>query len=213
MIHKCEAVSCVANQKLEFKDSATTEWPHSWAEGELSYRLNNFSADTKDKWQIQAVTDSLMAWQWKIKKIRFRRERNPTAHVDLNYSFKSVDSFSSANVLAHDWYPGQGEASGDCEINDNWDWVPGVWTSDMGHPPLIPILIHETGHGLGLVHATDYPAHKDDIMYPSFDLGKKKNEIGSYSIGRIQSRYGARSINQKVEDMLLLRRYSGIRYK
>ncbi len=61
----------------------------------------------------------------------------------------------------------------------------------MGKPPLVPILIHEFGHSIGLVHDSFDPS---DIMYPSFDLGKKKNRIGSSSIERAQLRYGKRNI-------------------
>lgn len=212
-LYKCEATSCVANQKFEFKSSATTEWPHNWPDGEISYRLNNFSDDLIGKWQKRAVTEALMAWQLKIQKIKFRMERNMTSHVDFNVSFKPISEFSSPNILAQCYYPGQGEVSGDCEINDNWDWVASIIHADMGHPPLVPILIHEFGHGIGLVHATEYPQHVTDIMYPSFDLGKKKNDIGPYSTGRAQSRYGVRTVSQRFEDLILLRRNLGKNFR
>jgi len=191
----CELVQL--NNKLGFADTVDKridEWPHSWKPlpRELSYRLNNFSDDTKQTWQTRAVTVALRAWRWRLKNLSFRRERNPDVKVDINVKYGDLESFGGKKgVLARCYYPGQGEVSGDCEVNDYWDWVPGVHLSTLGKPPLVPILIHEFGHGLGLTHDT---FDKTDIMYPSFNLGEKKNRIGTRSIQRSQDRYGKRNI-------------------
>lgn len=192
--HKCELVQ-TSSGSLKFADTVDErikEWPHSWPEGELSYRLNSFSPDTKKRWQSKAVTVALRAWQWKLSKLKFRKERNPDAHVDINIEFEDLAHFDGKKgVLAHAYYPGQGEISGDCHINDYWNWVPGVHLSTMGKPPLVPILMHEFGHSIGLVHDNfEYT----DIMYPSFDLGQKKNVIGIRSTQRAQVRYGVRTL-------------------
>lgn len=78
-----------------FKDNITEidEWKHSWPEVEISYRLNNFSGDLNTKFQIRAVTVALRVWQWRISKLKFRRERNPDAHVDFNVSFEDLAHF------------------------------------------------------------------------------------------------------------------------
>lgn len=194
--HKCELTQ-LKSGSLKFADTIDEkidEWPHSWSPlpRELSYRLNNFSDDMSKKWQERAVTVSLRAWRWRLKNLSFRRERNPDAHVDINVEFEDLDHFDGKKgVLAHAYYPGQGDISGDCHINDEWDWVPGVHLATLGKPPLVPILIHEFGHSIGLTHDPYCP---DDIMYPSFDLGLKKNRIGKRSIERGQDRYGKRSI-------------------
>jgi len=192
----CELVE--VGNKLQFADTNVEdkirEWPYSWDNlpRELSYRLNNRSDDMSEKFQIRAVTVALRAWRWRLKNLRFRREYNPDVKVDINVKFGDLESFGgSKGTLARAYYPGQGDVSGDCEINDFWDWVPGVHMASLSKPPIVPILLHEFGHSIGLMHD---PYHKDDIMYPSFNLGKKKNRIGSHSIARAQSRYGARSI-------------------
>jgi hypothetical protein len=46
----------------------------------------------------------------------------------------------------------------------------------------------------------------DSIMYPSFDLGKRKNDLHTRDIQRIQSRYGARDISQRIIDYFQKRR-------
>lgn len=183
------------NGNLKFADTVDErikEWPHSWEHGEISYRLNNFSDDLIQRWQSKAVTISLRAWQWKISKLKFRKERNPDTSVDFDVSFEDLAHFDGKKgVLAHAYFPGQGKVSGDCHINDEWHWRPGVHNSTLGKPPLVPILIHEFGHSIGLQHD---PYDNTDIMYPSFDLGKKKNTIGPRSTLRAQERYGVRTL-------------------
>lgn len=76
----------------------------------------------------------------------------------------------------------------------------------MGKPPLVPILMHKFGHGIGLTHD---PFDKTDIMYPSFDLGKKKNTIGHRSIARAQERYGKRNLSAWVLAYFIGRRNRG----
>jgi len=209
-IAKCSLVQNNARE-LKFSESVDdriNEWPHSWPFGEISYRLNNHTDDiVKEAWQDRAVTVSLRAWQLYISKLKFRRERNPDAHVDLNVSFQDLSHFGGRKgVLAHAYFPGQGDVSGDCEINDEWNWVPGTNMQTLSKPPLVPILIHEFGHSLGLRHDT---FDNTDIMYPSFDLGKKKIKIGKRSVERMQERYGKRNLASWIIAYFQRRRLEG----
>jgi hypothetical protein len=190
-------------------DERINEWEHSWKPlpRDISYRLNNFSDDFSKKWQIRAVTVAFRAWQWRLSKLKFRRERNPDAHVDININWEDLAHFDNKKgVLMHAYYPGQGDISGDVHVNDNWDYVAGSSFQSMAHPPFVPPMIHELGHSIGLVHD---PFDVTDIMYPSFDLGKKKWKIGNRSVQRVQARYGARSIPQRIIDRFALRRLTG----
>lgn len=188
------------------------EWPHNWPSGTITYRLNNTTFDIENKkHQIRAVTVAFRVWQLRIKNLRFKRERDPNKPVDMNISFENLAHFDGRKgVLAHAYYPGQGDKSGDVHINDNWEWVPSVMWSRLSKPPLVPILIHEIGHGLGLKHDT---RTMDSIMYPSFDLGKKKNTLHKYDIDRIQSRYGKRGLSQRIIDYFIKRRTLGYDYR
>jgi len=211
---KKEPVKCECFQhtnELLYRDGIEgfREWPmdKNFPEGELSYRLNNFSEDFASNWQIRAVTVALRTWQWRIKKLKFRRERNPTAHVDANVWWRSQDYFSSPNVFAHAYYPGQGEVSGDVELNDSWDYVPGVHLSKMNRPPMVPIMIHEFGHSvIGLTHD---PTSAKEIMYPSFSIGSKKTILGNNDVWRAQNRHGVRTLPQHILDYFMNRRQLG----
>ena len=203
--HLCELQSDVNGIKFTENIEGLDEWPHSWPAGEISYRLNNFTGDiSKESNQDRAVTVSLRAWQLRISKLKFRRERNPDVSVDFDVSFAPLENFDNRKgVLAHAWFPNQGKISGDVEINDEWNWVTSSLFQKLSTPPLIPILIHEFGHSLGLRHDT---FTTDSIMYPSFDLGQKKNRLGPRDIARIQERYGARNLSQRIIDYFQRRR-------
>ena len=205
----CEAIANGTSQKIEYKENieGIDEWPHSWPDGEVSYRLNNFSLDFRERWQTRAVTVALRVWQWRIKNIKFRRERNPDAHVDFNVSFEELAHFDNRKgVLAHAYFPGQGDISGDCHINDEWEWVVGTFMQTLKNPPLVPILVHEFGHSLGLRHDT---FSTESIMYPSFNLGRQKYKLGLRDVERIQEKYGERTLSQRLIRYFQNRRLSG----
>lgn len=209
-LHKCELRHNGMNEIKyeETVDERISEWPHSWPEGEITYRLNNFTTDiSREDWQHRAVTVALRAWQFKISKLKFRRERNPDVSVDFDVSFENLAHFDNRRgVFAHAYFPGQGQLSGDVHINDDWDWVPATKFQMLSKPPLVPILMHEFGHSLGLRHD---PFDNTDIMYPSFDLGKQKNLIGKRSTERMQERYGKRNLASWIQDYFNSRRLRG----
>ena len=204
MALKCEAK--VTKKEIKFKDNNTgiDEYPKKWPDGEISYRLNNYTKDIKKQaLQDRAVTVALRAWQLRVGDLKFRRERNKDTSVDFDVAFQPLEKFRSAGVLAHAWYPGQGKISGDCEINDEWNWVTSSKFEGMNKPPLVPVLIHEFGHSLGLKHDT---ISKLSIMYPSFSLGSKKNKLHQRDIDRIQAKYGVRTVSQRLIDYFQKRR-------
>jgi hypothetical protein len=205
---KCDALSNLNG--VEFKENieGLTEWPHSWPDTEISYRLNNFSDDFNKRWQTRAVTVALRVWQLRLGKLKFRRERNPDTAVDFNVSWENLDHFDGKKgVLAHAYFPSPGsELAGDCHINDEWNYVAGTKFQSLSRPPLVPILIHEFGHSLGLRHDT---ADRGSIMYPSFDLGKQKYKLGPRDVIRIQEKYKGRTLPQRFYDRFALRRYRG----
>jgi len=184
------------------------EWPHKWEHSPVTYRLNNLTPDIeKREHQIRAVTVAFRAWQLHIKDIKFKRVYDSFQKVDINISFEPLDKFDGRKgVLAHAVYPGQGEASGDIEINDDWNWVTHSKLMNLSSPPLVPVLIHEIGHSLGLKHDT---RTMESMMYPSFNLGKPKDRLHENDIERIQFKYNKRNIKQRLLDYFNKRREEG----
>lgn len=180
------------------------EWGKKWEQPVVTYKLHNLSNDIeKISHQIRAVTIAFRVWQLRIKNLRFKRiydDEKP----DVDIWWRPTSHFASQGVLAHAVYPGQSVSY--IEINDGWDWVTNTHVSDLGHPPLVPVLIHEVGHILGLVHDT---SSMKEIMYPSFNLGAKKNELGIRDVDRIQWLYGVRNLPQRIIDYFRRRRQAG----
>jgi len=206
---RCELIQKDSStlQFSETIDDRIDEWPHSWPKGEISYRLNSFSDDTKKVWQERAVTVALRAIRLREKDLIFRKERNPDTHVDFNVEFEDLAHFNGRRgVFAHAYFVGQDDISGDVHINDDWNWVPGSHLQTLAKPPLVPILIHEFLHSVGLRHD---PYDVTDIMYPSFNLGEKKVKIGNRSVARLQERYGKRSLPSWIIAYFQLRRLEG----
>lgn len=203
--HLCKLQSNLNELKFTENIKDISEWPHNWPDGEVTYRLNNLTGDiSKEDHQHRAVTVALRAWQLRIDRLKFRRERNTDTAVDFDVSFAPLSHFdNNKGVLAHAWFPGQGKISGDCEINDEWNWVTSSSFQTLSRPPLVPVLIHEFGHSLGLRHDT---TDRRSIMYPSFSLGQRKNQLYKNDIERIQQRYGKRRISQRIIDYFRLRR-------
>jgi hypothetical protein len=79
--------------------------------------------------------------------------------------------------------------------------------------PLVPIMIHEFGHSLGLRHDTNTASQNTEIMYPTFNLGRKKTNLGPRDIERIQAKYGARNLSQRILDYFMNRRALGWDFK
>jgi len=205
----CNAIANELKQKVEFTENieGIDEWPKRFPDGDISYRLNNFSDDFNKRWQTRAITVALRVWQWRVKNIRFRRERNPDAHVDFIVSWENLAHFDGRRgVLAHAYFPGQGDISGDVHINDEWNYVAGTSMQSLSRPPLVPIMIHEFGHSLGLRHDI---RDRGSIMYPSFDLGLEKYRLGPRDVTRIQEKYGVRTVSQRILQYFARRRLRG----
>ncbi|UVF62299.1 matrixin family metalloprotease [Nitrososphaeria virus YSH_462411] len=208
---RCQA--SINKNYLMFNNSELieNEWPHKWEHSPVTYRLNNLTNDIeKREHQIRAVTAAFRAWQLHIN-LKFKRVYDSFEKVDINISFQPLDKFDNRKgVLAHAYYPGQGELSGDIEINDEWNWVTHTELMNLSSPPLIPVLIHEIGHSLGLKHDTSTALA---MMYPSFDLGKPKNKLHTNDITRMQSRYGKRTMKQRFIDYFYKRNAEGYDFR
>ncbi len=127
--------------------------------------------------------------QWSTAaNVNFTAGTNSQATQLINILFASGshgDAYpfdGPGGVLAHTFYPAPPNPepiAGDMHLDADERWQIGANTD------VFSVVLHETGHSLGLVH-TDDPA---DVMYPYYRL---QTHLGTGDIAVVQGMYGTR---------------------
>jgi hypothetical protein len=162
---------------------------YSWPVGSNGLVLGYFFSRLTEKLP-PATTQSEMLrafTEWtKVAKVSFVSGTNPQAARTVNILFARGahgDQYpfdGPGGVLAHTFYPAPPNPepiAGDMHLDDDERWQVGANTD------LYSVVLHETGHTLGLVH-TDNP---DDVMYPYYRIGK---HLSAGDIANVQAAYG-----------------------
>lgn len=201
-------------------DIEIEEWKHKWTPkkvrrrkyGYVTYKLISESRSfPNSSFEHKALSIALRQWGLRTKDIRFKRVTGK-ADLVVKFATKDQDSYfkDKPNVLAYAYFPNGGEIGGDMTFNDS------IWWSDDGQARnahelepdkypvttrtkiktynLIHVMLHESGHALGLKH---HPDCKKCIMYP-FYSGKVL--LHEHDVLRIQTFYGKRSISKQIID-------------
>ncbi|XP_018576147.1 stromelysin-1-like, partial [Anoplophora glabripennis] len=86
--------------------------------------------------------------------------------------------------LAHAYFPITGDKCREIHLDSDEHWYEGLEPAPADAIALLPVLMHEIGHTLGLSHTTNVNA----IMYPWF---KTVYSLGEDDVNGIQFLYGA----------------------
>lgn len=167
-----------------------------WNKQELTYHLKVATSQLSRELQRQIIRQAFDAWS-AVCSLNFR-EVSSASDADMVLGFGSgahcalyagpcptdpkIAFDGPGKILAHCYFPGQGEVSGDAHFDDEEDWSQSVSTNK-----LLAVAIHELGHGLGLEHSDDPNA----IMYPTYSPSRPA-QLGSDDIAGIRQLYGSR---------------------
>ena len=158
---------------------------------DLSYFLSAGSIDLDTSLQAGEIGRALAEWsryvdvRWQPAEAAGQPRSLTIFWGPLNHG----DGFPFApDVLAHAFYPAPPASEplgGDVHFNDTFDWGAG----DPSRYDVFTVALHETGHSLGLTHASD----PSSVMYPMYRgivSGAAEQDVAA-----IQSLYGSSGLS------------------
>ncbi|GMI97911.1 hypothetical protein like AT1G59970 [Hibiscus trionum] len=154
-----------------------------WSRLDLTY---NFLSDSVPVVSLQVmrplIARAFQRWA-NVSRLRFREVAQGT-RADIRIGFYRRDHGDGApfdgpgGVLAHAFSPQDGRFHYDAE--ENWSTNPSWSQVDLES-----VAVHEIGHNLGLGHSQDPNA----IMFPTFQAGTTKRNLGQDDINGIRALY------------------------
>ena len=173
-----------------------------WRKNILTYYIANYTPDMTQGDQRRLTADALRTWG-RVARLNFHEVDN-AQDADMVLGFGSgmhcnlYDASGAGcgenefdgpkGILAHCYFPGSGQNSGDCHFDEDETWSPRFKSVRFPEIRFLETAIHEIGHGLGIDHSGDENA----VMYSSYKHDVRKSGLTQDDIDAIQEIYDAR---------------------
>ncbi|OWF41144.1 Matrix metalloproteinase-20 [Mizuhopecten yessoensis] len=159
-----------------------------WEKPTVTYSFVSYTSQLQRGQQRVSIANALAKWSTQAN-INFREVSGSSADILISYGRGNHgDSYPfdrEGGTLAHAFFPGSGDISGDTHFDDSERWTVG---SSEG-TNLEIVAAHEFGHALGLGHSNVPGA----LMAPYYSGYDPNYGLGNDDIQAIQSLYGVRT--------------------
>lgn len=158
-----------------------------WDKSTVTYSFVSYTSQLQRGTQRRAISQALAKWSAQAN-INFREVSGNRADILISYGRGNHgDNYPfdrQGGTLAHAFFPGSGEISGDTHFDDAEEWT--MDTPDGTNLEIVAA--HEFGHALGLGHSNVRGA----LMAPYYAGYDPNYGLGNDDIQAIQSVYGVR---------------------
>lgn len=178
------------NSKISFS-TVISEYPLKWNKNVLTYAILKGSTHIPDGHEVViAINSALSTWGAEIP-VKFVRVFTNNADITYEWVPGTTDPIikGDTGILGYSGYPDGNDSPIHVKFNDDVAWSFSG-TNFQINPN--NVILHETGHVLGLVHSPDCA---NCIMNPYYN---GFIELDSLDIQRIILKYGSRNLPKTI---------------
>lgn len=160
---------------------------YKWPNNEVSWKIMGYTRKLGGTSQRRSYINAFKKWS-DVVNLKVREVTGANADILIKYArgdhYDGSPFDGRGRTLAHAFFPGGSEISGDTHFDDDEEWTLG---KDEG-TNLEIVAAHEFGHALGLGHSTNPKA----LMAPYYRGYDPNYKLHADDIYRMRNLYGAK---------------------